>query len=435
MDNKCVGKELYEIIKELFPICRSITGNGFRESLKIIQGHLPEEKIDVYEVPTGTKVFDWEVPEEWNINDAYIQDSSGQKIVDFKENNLHVIGYAASLDTYVNLDGLQEYLYSLPEQPDVIPYVTSYYERRAGFCIADNQRKALKEDTYHVYIDSEFKHGSLTYGELILPGKSTKEIFFSTYLCHPSMANNELSGPSIVVALIKYISAKKDRRYTYRFIFIPETIGSITYLSRNLSEMKKNIIAGYNITSVGDNRTFSYLESRYGNTLADRVAKNVLNNYYPDYKRYTFLERGSDERQYNMPGIDLPVCSIMRSKLGEYPEYHTSADNLNLVSPEGLQGAYEVYIRCINAIEHNKYYMLKCLGEPQLGKRGLYETLSSKVNLKRNRSVLNIIAYMDGKNDLIDISDKIGIPIWEIVPIIKKLLDTELICIMEEVNK
>lgn len=424
---------MYDLIKTLFPICRSITGNGFRKSLEIIQEHLPEVRMSIYEIPTGTKVFDWEVPEEWNIRDAYIKNSSGEKIVDFKKSNLYVLGYSEPIDKKVDLQELQKYLYSLPEQPEVIPYMTSYYKKRCGFCIEDAKRKHLKEDIYHIYIDSDFKNGSLTYGEVIIPGKCEKEVFFSTYLCHPSMANNELSGPCVVTELIRYVIEKKSRKFTYRFIFIPETIGSLTYLSLNLEDMKKKIIAGYNVTCVGDNRDFSYLESRSGNTLSDRVARNILHYYYPQYKTYSFLERGSDERQYNMPGIDLPVASIMRSKLGEYPEYHTSADDLSVVSAEGLKGAYEVYVKCMEAIENNKYYKLNCLGEPQLGKRNLYSTLSSKMNADTNKAMLNVIAYMDGKNDLVDISNKIKMPIEDITPIIDRLKQCDLISASDEV--
>ncbi len=423
------GERMYDLIAKLFPICRSITGDGFRKSLQMIQDYLPETEISVFEVPTGTQVFDWKIPDEWNIRDAYIENSSGERIVDFKRSNLYVLGYSGPVDKTVSLEELQTYLYSLPAQPDVIPYMTSYYKKRIGFCIEDSRRKQLKEDTYHMYIDSEWKQGHLTYGEVILPGKSEKEVFFSTYLCHPSMANNELSGPGVVAELIRYVAAKKERNYTYRFIFIPETIGALTYLSRNLEEMKRKIIAGFNVTCVGDERAFSYVESRYGNTYADRVARNVLRGFCPQYKTYSFLERGSDERQYNMPGIDLPVVSIMRSKLGEYPEYHTSADDLTVISPKGLADSYRVYVRCIETIEHNACYRLKCLGEPQLGRRNLYSTLSSKdkENLKSNKTILNLIAYMDGSNDLIDISDRIHTPFEDIRAIADKLLACGLI--------
>lgn len=416
---------MYELAKKLFPICRSITGDGVRETLKILKEEFSE--MNIFEVPSGTKVFDWEVPKEWNIKDAYIKDSNGEKIVDFKKNNLHVLGYSTPMDEYLSLDELLEIVYTQLDQPDVIPYVTSYYKERRGFCMSENQKKSLKNGKYHCVIDSELKDGSLTYGEIIIPGQTEKEILLSTYICHPSMANNEVSGPCVTINLAKWINSIENRRYTYRILFIPETIGAITYLSKNLDVMKKNTIAGFVLSCVGDNRTYSYVESKYANTLTDRVIQNVLKYHYPDYKRYSFLQRGSDERQYNAPGIDLPVCSICRSKYGEYPEYHTSADNLDLISEKGLQGTFELMKKCIMALEYNQYYKVTCLGEPQLGKRGLYPTVSQKGNYQSILALKDFISYADGNNDLIMISEKIGVSIENLVPIIKKLLKSKLI--------
>lgn len=381
----------------------------------------------VHEVPSGTQVFDWSVPKEWNIRNAWIKDSKGNKILDFKDNNLHVVGYSLPVNKKVNLEELKTIIYTQPEQPDAIPYVTSYYKERYGFCMTQNQKNNLKEDNYHIFIDSELKDGSLTYGEIIIPSDSNKEVFLSTYVCHPSMANNELSGPAVAIYLAKWLKSLPIRRYTYRIIFIPETIGSITYLSQNLEHLKKRVIAGFNISCVGDNRTFSYVASRYGNTLADKVAKNVLRFYYPEYKEYSFLKRGSDERQYNAPGVDLPVCAICRSKYGEYPEYHTSKDNLDFISPEGLAGSFDVYKQCIIALENNYKYKVKVLCEPQLGKRGLYPTISQKGSSKVVKTMTDFIAYADGNNDLIDIGNIIGVPVEELVPIIKNLIDNDLI--------
>lgn len=421
------GIEMYQLMKRLFPICRSITGNGIRETLKIIQEYIP---ISIHEVPTGTKVLDWEVPKEWNIKDAYIMNEAGERIIDFQRNNLHVVGYSTPINRVVTLEELQEHLYSIEEQPNAIPYVTSYYKERWGFCISDDQRKKLKSGNYKVVIDSELKEGHLTYGELIIPGDTEKEIFFSTYVCHPSMANNELSGPVLATYLAKWIGSK-PRRYTYRIILVPETIGSITYISRNLEQMKKNIIAGFNLTCVGDNRAFSFLESRYANSLADRVALNILKNRHPDFVYYSFLTRGSDERQYCSPGVDLPVVSIMRTKYGVYPEYHTSLDNLELVTEQGLQGSFDVYKDCIELLENNETYKVNCLGEPQLGKRNLYPTLSSKGSSNTVRDMLNFLTYADGTNDLIEISEIIKVPVWDLYPIIEKLLDNKLISKVE----
>ena len=417
---------MYNLCVELFPICRSITGNGVRETLSILNSVIGGEMV-VREVPSGTQVFDWSVPKEWNIRDAWIKDSKGNKILDFKDNNLHVVGYSLPVNKKVNLEELKTIIYTQPEQPDAIPYVTSYYKERYGFCMTQNQKNNLKEDNYHIFIDSELKDGSLTYGEIIIPGDSNKEVFLSTYVCHPSMANNELSGPAVAIYLAKWLKSLPIRRYTYRIIFIPETIGSITYLSQNLEHLKKRVIAGFNISCVGDNRTFSYVASRYGNTLADKVAKNVLRFYYPEYKEYSFLKRGSDERQYNAPGVDLPVCAICRSKYGEYPEYHTSKDNLDFISPEGLAGSFDVYKQCIIALENNYKYKVKVLCEPQLGKRGLYPTISQKGSSKVVKTMTDFIAYADGNNDLIDIGNIIGVPVEELVPIIKNLIDNDLI--------
>jgi len=420
-----IEEDMYKLIEQLFPICRSITGDGVRETLKIIQEHTP---IKIHEVSTGTKAFDWAVPKEWNIKDAYIMNEDGVKIVDFNKNNLHIVGYSVPVNKTVDLPELQEHLHSLPSQPEAIPYVTSYYKERWGFCIAHKDREKLKDRKYKVFIGSELKDGSLSYGELIIPGESEKEVFFSTYICHPSVANNELSGPVVTAFLTKWILSK-PRRYTYRIIFIPETIGSIVYLSKNLKEMKKNMIAGFNVTCVGDDKTYSYLPTRRGGTLADKIALNVLSFKYPNFIRWTFLDRGSDERQYNAPGVDLPVCSVMRSRYGSYPEYHTSLDDLNCVSQEGLHGSYEVLIECLKLIEKNRKYKIKCLGEPQLSKRGLRSTVNKKSFTKEVKKMMDFIAYADGENDLVDISNKINIPVWELYPIIETLIRADLLTV------
>ena len=421
-----VKEEMYELCERLFPICRSITGDGVRKTLQMLVEVYGNE-INIHEVPTGTKVFDWTVPKEWNIKEAYIENSKGQRVIDFKNNNLHVVGYSLPVDKFVDLQELKSVVYTQPDQPDAIPYVTSYYKECYGFCMSQNQLDKLPEDTYHIVIDSELKEGSLTCGEIIILGDTEEEVFLSTYICHPSMANNELSGPVVATFLAKWLNLLVKRRYTYRIIFIPETIGAITYLSKNLQYLKEHVIAGFNLSCVGDNRTFSYVESRYGDTLADKAAKNVLSFYYPDYKTYSFLKRGSDERQYNAPGVDLPVCAICRSKYGEYPEYHTSKDNLELISPEGLLGAYEVYQQCILSLENNYSYKINVLCEPQLGKRGLYPTTSQKGTYDAVKVMIDFIAYADGSNDLIDISNIIGVPVNELLTVIEKLEKVDLL--------
>ncbi len=418
-----LGLEMWTLVKKLFPINRSITGNGVRQTLKLLSEQIP---LKIYEVPTGTEVFDWTIPQEWNLRDAYIVDPLGKKIIDFKKCNLHVVGYSVRIDRIINLDELQEHLYSLPDQPDAIPYITSYYKERWGFCIAHNERLKLKEGEYRVFIDSELKDGYLTYGEYILPGESNKEVFLSTYVCHPSMANNELSGPVVAAFIGKWL-ASQPRRYTYRTIFIPETIGSITYLSKHLHELKQNMIVGFNISCVGDELAYSYVASRYENTFADKVASNVLSYEHPDFIKYSFLDRGSDERQYGSPGVDLSLVTLSRSKFGTYPEYHTSLDNLDLVTATGLQGGYELIKKCINVIENNRTYRVISLGEPQLGKRGLYPNLSTKNSNVSVKTMMDFIAYADGTNDLIDISNIIGKPVMDIVPIAERLLEAKLL--------
>jgi aminopeptidase-like protein len=417
------GDFMYQLMTELFPLCRSITGNGVRETLRIIQDHVP---IVIHEVPSGTKVLDWIVPKEWNIRDAYILDPDGKKVVDFKKNNLHVVGYSMPVDKDIKLTELQEHLYSLEKQPDAIPYITSFYEDRWGFCLTHKQRNNLKEGIYRVVVDSDLKEGFLTYGEIIIPGISKEEVFLSTYICHPSMANNELSGPVVTAMLAKWILSK-PRRYTYRIIFIPETIGSITYLSKNLDCMKQNIVAGFNLTCMGDDRAYSFLPSKNGSTLADKVAINILKFKHPDFIQYSFLDRGSDERQYCSPGVDLPVVSIMRSKYREFPEYHTSLDNLSFVTPAGLQGGFSVLKDCIELLERNRVYKVSCLGEPQLGRRGLYPSISTKNSHQQVKDMINFLAYADGTNDLIDISNIIQVPAWELYSLIDKFLDASLL--------
>lgn len=412
---------MYALAGRLFPICRSITGEGFRKSLSILCEEVPD--IKVYEVPSGTPVFDWVVPKEWNIRGGGIYRCNGEKVIDFEDSNLHIIGYSTHIHDIVSREKLLEHIHTQPDQPDLIPYITSYYKERWGFCMSENQKKTLTDEKYRVEIDSSFKDGSLTYGDLLIPGESEKEILITTYLCHPSMANNELSGPAVIVELMKYVQQLANRRYSYRFVINPETIGSITYLSRNLETLQKNVVAGFVLSCVGDDRTYSYIESKHGFTLADRVLQNVLRFHYPNYKHYSFLKRGSDERQYNSAGVDLPVCGFCRSKYEEYPEYHTSADNMELISPEGLLGAYEVMEKVINTLENNYHFRMNCVCEPQLGKRGLYPTISQKGTYGAVKTLTNFIAYADGKSDLIDISNVINVPTTELITIKEKLGD------------
>ena len=420
---KNIGQEMYGWATDLFPINRSLSGDGVRETLNYIKNIVPE--MNIIEVPSGTKCFDWTIPREWNCDDGYIIDPDGNKICDFKNNNLHIVGYSTPIDKEIDYEELVEHLYHIEDQPTAIPYITSYYSERWGFCLSFNEFKKLKKGTYKVKINSELKDGNLTYGEIKIKGESEKEIFLSTYVCHPSMANNELSGPVVTTALVNFVKSIKNRKYSYRIVFIPETIGSITYISRNIDEMKKNIIAGFNISCIGDDRSYSYLSTRYGNTLSDKVSKHILKNI--DYVEYSFLDRGSDERQYCSPGVDLPIATICRTKYGAYPEYHTSLDDLTVISPNGLYGGYDKLKKAIELLENNNYYKVNVLCEPQLGKRGLYPTISTKTSGAIVKNMMNFIAYVDGNNDLIDIANIIGVQAEELFDIVDKMKTAKLI--------
>lgn len=422
-----VGDEMYDFATEIFPICRSLTGNGVRETLKHIQEHLP--KLKVHEVPSGSSAFDWTIPDEWNIKSARLTDPDGNVIVDFADSNLHILGYSEPINGTFSLEELEPHLYSLPEKPDAIPYMTSYYKRRWGFCLTHRVREQLKPGNYHVQIQSTLKAGHLTYGELILPGETDEEIFLSTYICHPSLANNEISGPVIAIWLAKWL-LQQPRRYTYRIVFVPETIGAITYLSRNLDQMKRQTVAGFNLTCMGDERCYSYLPSRQGNTLSDRAALHVLTNEDPDFTRYSYLDRGSDERQYCSPGVDLPVCTVMRSKYCEYPEYHTSLDDLSLITPKGLSDSHEVMKKILLVIENNYHWKATNYCEPQLGKHGFYpanRALAGTAGTGSFQGTMDFLAYTDGKMDVIDIANTINVHALDCAVIAQKFEEIDLI--------
>jgi aminopeptidase-like protein len=408
------SRGMHDLATRLFPICRSLTGDGVRQTLRILQESLPT--LIVHEVPSGTRCLDWVVPDEWSIRGARLIGPDGEVIADFAVNNLHVVGYSEPVDLEMSLEELQPHLHSLPKQPTAIPYVTSYYNRTWGFCLAHEVREKLKPGIYRAVIDASLEPGSLTYGELILPGESEEEIFFSTYICHPSMGNNELSGPVVSTWLARYLLSKESRRHTVRLLFVPETIGSIVYLSRHLDHLKQHVVAGFVVTCVGDDRCYSYVASRAGNTLADRVAKHVLQHRHPGYVSYSYLKRGSDERNYCWPGVDLPVCSVIRSKYGNYPEYHTSLDDLELISEEGMTGALDVLQLCFECLEACRTYRTTVIGEPQMGRRYLYPAISMKdARGPSVRRMVDILAYSDGSLDLIEIAEVLGVPMWEIL--------------------
>ena len=416
---------------ELFPICRSITGKGTEQTLKKIQKFFP--KLKIHKIKSGTKIFDWKIPEEWNIKNAYVIDKHQNKIIDFKKNNLHIVGYSKPIKKTLTKKELLNKIYSLPAQSDAIPYVTSYYKKDWGFCTTDIVRKLIvknysKNDKFDVLIDTSFKkNGCLQYGEYFIKGKTSKEIIISTYICHPSMANNELSGPIVSMSLMDYFSKLPKPNKSLRFVFIPETIGSLAFLNNNLKKLKKNFLAGFNLTCIGDERMYSCMLSKYGNSISDDATIKAYKKLKLKFKKYSFLKRGSDERQYNSPGIDLPFTSVFRSKYHEYPEYHTSKDDFKIVTKKGIKGSFKLLKLAIKIIQQNIYPRTKVLGEPMLSKRGLYSTISLKNSWKSSRSYLDVLQFSDGKNNLDKISELSKIDVKKLKKVIKILNNYNLI--------
>ncbi len=400
----------YPMIKwarDLFPLCRSLTGSGTKKTLKYFKKINPEFRIINFK--SGKKVFDWEIPQEWNIENAFIEHESGRKFAEFSKSNLHIVGYSIPVNRKISKKELLKHIYTQKDQPNSIPYVTSYYKKRWGFCMSENQKKKLPSGKYKVFIDSELKKGNLQISHAILKGNSKKEIFFSSYVCHPSMANNELSGPVLLNALIKYVKKNyKKRKFTYRFVLLPETIGSIAYLSKYKNLLKKNVICGYNLTCVGDNRAYSYIASRNGNTIADYLLKKNLQSL-KNFKKFDYLDRGSDERQYCSPGVDLPLCAFSKSKF--YKEYHTNKDDFKVVTQKGLMESFNVIKKIIDQIEKSTFPKATVFCEPNLGKRKLYPTLSQKGNYQDIKLRMDLLAYSDGTKNLEFISKIINKPL------------------------
>jgi aminopeptidase-like protein len=420
-DTEAIGKAIHGFARTLWPLPRSISGAGLRATLAEIGRLLPG--MQTIEVASGTQVLDWIVPDEWRISEGWIEAPDGTRILDFARNNLHVVGYSTSVDAVLSLQALQAHLHSLPEQPDAVPYVTSYYQRRWGFCLSHRQRQLLAEGDYRVRIVAGHFPGAITLGELLIPGETRDEVLLSSYCCHPSMANNELSGPCLLTWLARWL-ASAPRRLSYRIVFVPEMIGSIAYLALHRDVMRERTIAGFNLSCVGDERAWSYLPSRHGDTLADRVARHVLGHLAPDHLRYGWRDRGSDESNYCAPGIDLPVASVMRSKYGTYPEYHTSLDDLEtVVTPRGLGQSFALYRRMIEALEGHQHPVARVLGEPQLGRRGLYPSLSMKGSTATVRTMLDLISMADGRHSLLDIADACDVPVWDLSPILDRLCE------------
>jgi aminopeptidase-like protein len=401
-----IGNELHRFAAELYPICRSITGDGIRKTLALIQERIP---LEIFEVPSGTPVFDWTVPREWNIRDAYIKDSSGRRVVDFKQCNLHVMNYSVPVRTTMPLSELKPHLSTLPNHPDWIPYRTSYYKEEWGFCLTHNQMLALEDGNYEVYIDSTLEAGHLTYGECYLPGSSSDEVLISCHACHPSLANDNLSGVTVATYLAQLLSGRK-LRYSYRFVFIPGTIGAITWLARN-RDTAGRIRHGLVLTGIGDAGGFHYKKSRRGNTEIDRAAAHALRHYSQAPQILEFSPYGYDERQYCSPGFNLPVGCLMRSVWGTFPEYHTSADNLEFIRPESLAGALQVCAAVFDVLEGNRRYCNQSpYCEPQLGKRNLYrstggESIGTEINAR-----LWVLNFSDGEHSLLDIAERSGLP-------------------------
>ena len=386
--------------KKLWPINRSLTGEGVDKTLKLIKKKIP---IKVIKFKTGQKVFDWKIPYVWKIKEAWVKNSKNKKIIDFKKNNLHLVGYSKKVNKSFNLKELKKKLHTLKKQPNAIPYVTSYYKKDWGFCLEYNKFQKLEKDNYHVCIDSKFDKGNLKIGELFIKGKTNKEILFSTCICHPSMANKKISGIVVNTYLAKWV-LNNNLKYSYRFLFLPETIGSIAYLSKYKKILKKNIVAGYVLTCIGDNKNFSLLKSKESQTLSNDVAKYVLKSKNKS-KIYDWTDRGSDERQFCSPGIDLPVASIMRTKYNEYPEYHTSLDKIGkVVSAKGLTGGLNYAKEIIKNLEIQKFPKSTVLCEPFLSKRGVYPTISKKGSVKKEiKEILDFLSYCDGKKSVLQI--------------------------------
>lgn len=401
--DKTLGHQLYSLIEALYPLCRSITGDGLRESLALIKQHIP---LTLYEVPSGASVFDWVVPKEWTIKDAYVKNQFGQKVIDFKQSNLHLVNYSVPIHTKLSLDELRPHLHTLPEHPSWIPYRTSYYKESWGFCLSHEALEALEPGEYEVLIDSKLEEGSLTYGEYFIQGETDDEVLLHTHCCHPSLCNDNLSGMSVLTFLAKTLSAMK-LKFSYRFIFTPGTIGAITWLSQNESKLK-HLKHGLVVGLVGDKGAFTYKKSRRGNAKIDKVVEFVIKRSEKPYKIVDFSPYGYDERQYCSPGFNLPMGRFTRSANGQYPEYHTSADNLDFVTPSALEESYSLLLSIINTLEHNENFVNtnpKC--EPQLGKRGLYEGLGGSRHKKElEMALLWVLNLSDGEHSLLDIALK-----------------------------
>lgn len=401
------GREMHALVERLYPLCRSITGDGVRGTLDIVSESVP---LEISEVPTGTEVLDWTVPREWNIRDAYIKDASGARVVDFAESNLHVVGYSVPVAATMTLDELRGHLHTLPEQPDLIPYRTSYYAETWGFCLRENTLAGLGDGPYEVVVDSTLAEGHLTYGEHVVPGRSTDEVLISCHVCHPSLANDNLAGIAVATRLARRL-AEANPWYTYRFLFAPGTIGAITWLARNRERVER-VRHGLVLACAGDSGALTYKRSRRGDAEIDRAVRHVLRASGRDHTVVDFSPYGYDERQFCSPGFNLPVGSLTRTPYAGYPEYHTSADNPDFVSPEAMTDTLETLWEVTRVLEGNRRYLnLSPYGEPQLGRRGLYGSLGGRSDTKQTQmAMLWVLNLSDGEHTLLDIAEKSDLP-------------------------
>lgn len=419
------GVDLRELVEELYPICRSITGEGVRETLRRIGRRIP---LEVREVPTGTSVLDWTVPREWNIREAWIEGPGGERVVDFRDHNLHVVGYSVPVDRRLSLEELRPHLHSLPEQPERIPYRTSYYTEDWGFCLRHSTLRSLEPGEYEVRIDSELEDGHLTYGECFLPGDTDEEILISAHCCHPSLANDNLSGLAVATALACEIEARETRRYSYRFLFAPGTIGAITWLARNETTAVPRMRHGLVLTGIGDTGAPTYKRSRQGDAEIDRAALHVLEHASTEFESLEFSPSGYDERQYNSPGFDLPVGCLMRTPPGTYPEYHTSADDLDFVTDESLAESVEICLRIFEVLESDGVYRnLRPKGEPQLGRRGLYRDMGGERLPEFETALLWVLNLSDGEHSLLAVAERSGLPFRAVREAADALLEMDLL--------
>lgn len=426
-----VGAELHGFARELYPICRSITGAGIRRTLSMIGDRV---SLKIHEVPSGTAVFDWTVPKEWNIRDAYIKGPDGQRIVDFKTCNLNVLHYSTPIRATMPLSELKPHLFTIPKNPDWIPYRTSYYKEDWGFCLSHDQMSALPDGQYEVCIDSTHKDGNLTYGECLFPGRSTSEVLISCHVCHPSLANDNLSGATVATSLAQLLS-ERDLRYSYRFLFIPGTIGAITWLARN-QETARRIRHGLVLTGIGDAGRFHYKKSRQGNAEIDRAAAHTLAHYSESPGILEFSPYGYDERQYCSPGFNLAVGCLMRSVWGSYPEYHTSADNLDFIKPLQLAQSLRICAAILDVLEHNERYLnLNPYCEPQLGRRGLYGSTGGDSIGADVHARLWVLNLSDGEHSLLDIADRSGLPFETLSETADLLVQNGLLSVVQDERK